>query len=658
MVGRRLTKGIQKIAALLIAWMMVITGVGMIPVQAEAAGKQVVKKLTVAKSSLSLEEGESESIRYQVTAAKKTSKKIVLKVSNKKVISAKVSKGKIVVRAKKEGSSTITVTTKARNGKGKKIKKKIKVVVKKENEDTKSTEVSAVAEEETEEETEEAGGQAAATETTASVEEISTEKVTEKTVTTKVPAATAKTTAAKQEETLPSISYQAYVQDIGWMSAVKAGATAGTTGKAKYLEALKINLKDKKGNSMIKYRAHVQNVGWQGWMTSGQTAGTEKQSERMEGIQIQLTGNYAEQYDIYYCVHVANFGWLGWAKNGEVAGSQGLSLQMEAIQIRLVRKNTAFAVGDRHVIVAPKLTYQAHCEKYGWQNAVSVGNIAGTVGEGRQLEGIKINLLDTDGKSGVEYRAHVSNVGWQDWKNSGALAGTTGEARRMEAVEIRLKGNIANEFDIYYRMHVSKIGWMGWAKNGETAGTTGGSRQAEAIQIKIVAKGAPVEREGVAYQKLTAQSKVGYNADAALKYASEHWNDGQGLCAEFVSKCVQAGGISIKTEYITTNCYNAVSNATGVQGQVLKLNAAGYATKSLDGDILSAGDVVIQWCNTHTYRPHILICGGYDSAGYATFYAHNSAKNNQRFRFNVTYSSQAPCNHNCDIGARVLHISN
>lgn len=637
MLGRRLTNGTQKIVALLIAWMMVIAGVGMLPVQAKAAGKQIVKKLTVAESSLSLEEGESESIRYQVTATKKTSKKIVLKVSNKKVISVKVSKGKIVVQAKKEGNSTITVTTKARNKKGKKIQKKIQVVVKKGNEDTKSTEVSATAEE--------ASGQAVATETPASVEEISTEKV-------------AKTTVAEQEETFPSISYRAHVQDIGWMSMVKDGATSGTTGKAKQLESLKITLNDAKGNSMIKYRAHIEDTGWQDWKTSGQAAGTEHQSKRMEGIQIQLTGAYADKYDIYYCVHVANFGWLGWAKNGEMAGSEGLALQMEAIQIKLVKKNAAFSVGGRHAIVRPNLTYQAHCAYCGWKSVVSNGRTAGTVGEKRQLEGLKINLADTDGKSGVEYRAHVGDIGWQGWKNSGELAGTTGQDRRMEAIEIKLKGNLAKDFDIYYRVHVANIGWLGWAKNGETAGTTGGARQAEAIEIRIVGKGAAVDRGGAAYQKLTAQSKVGYDADAALKYASEHWNDGQGLCAEFVSKCVQAGGISIKTEYITTNCYNAVSNATGVQGQVLKLNAAGYATKSLDGDILSAGDVVIQWCNTHTYRPHILICGGYDSAGYATFYAHNSAKNNERFRFNVTYSSQAPCNQNCDIGARVLHISN
>lgn len=149
---------------------------------------------------------------------------------------------------------------------------------------------------------------------------------------------------------------------------------------------------------------------------------------------------------------------------------------------------------------------------------------------------------------------------------------------------------------------------------------------------------------------------AGYNAEAALQYAASHWNDGVGLCAEFVSRCVQAGGISINTETITTNCYNAVSNATGVQGQILKLDSSGQATKSLDGDILAAGDIVIEWCNTHTYRPHIMICGGYNSSGYATYYAHNGARNNTPRAFGKWCDPHTWSN-GCDVGARVLHIS-
>ena len=33
-----------------------------------------------------------------------------------------------------------------------------------------------------------------------------------------------------------------------------------------------------------------------------------------------------------------------------------------------------------------------------------------------------------------------------------------------------------------------------------------------------------------------------YNPSVALAFAAEHWNDGIGLCAEFVSRCLNAGG--------------------------------------------------------------------------------------------------------------------
>lgn len=39
-----------------------------------------------------------------------------------------------------------------------------------------------------------------------------------------------------------SVSYQTHVQDIGWQAPVSNGMTAGTTGHAKRVEALKINL--------------------------------------------------------------------------------------------------------------------------------------------------------------------------------------------------------------------------------------------------------------------------------------------------------------------------------------------------------------------------------------------------------------------------------
>jgi len=157
---------------------------------------------------------------------------------------------------------------------------------------------------------------------------------------------------------------------------------------------------------------------------------------------------------------------------------------------------------------------------------------------------------------------------------------------------------------------------------------------------------------------VSVKAASGYNVDLAIAYAEAHWNDNNGLCAEFVAKCVQAGGINIPTYTLTNLVYDAIINETGVSGQWLTLTSGGYALYSQNSNKLSKGDVVISWCGDygHTYRPHIMLCGGYDSSGYATFYAHNNARHNERIP-----ASSGRCEvcgrKNGQIKAQVLHIS-
>ena len=297
---------------------------------------------------------------------------------------------------------------------------------------------------------------------------------------------------------VPTITYQAHVKDTGWMGTVKNGAVAGTTGQARRLEAIKINLKKGK-SSAISYRAHVQDTGWQGWKSSGAVAGTTGKGKRLEAIQIKLTGAYAKSYDVYYRVHVANAGWLGWAKNGATAGSTGSAIRVEAIQIKLVKKGTKVGGSTLADITKKPLTAQAHVQDKGWMSAVSEGSTTGTTGQGKRLEALKINLKDYNGGSGIKYSAHVAQIGWQEWKTSGQMAGTTGKALAIEAMKLMLTGTIAKYYDIYYRMHVANYGWLGWAKNGEVAGTTGGGIRAEAIEIRLVAKSVSFDTGSAAY---------------------------------------------------------------------------------------------------------------------------------------------------------------
>ena len=143
-----------------------------------------------------------------------------------------------------------------------------------------------------------------------------------------------------------SLTYQAHQQTYGWFPAVKDGEEAGITGRAKSMEALKINLLNGE-DSTITYRAHCQTYGWMNWVTGGQIAGTVGQAKRMEAVEIKLTGQAASQYDIYYRAHCQTYGWLGWAKNGESAGTEGLGKRMEAIQIRLVKKGEKAPTGTQ-----------------------------------------------------------------------------------------------------------------------------------------------------------------------------------------------------------------------------------------------------------------------------------------------------------------------
>lgn len=94
----------------------------------------------------------------------------------------------------------------------------------------------------------------------------------------------------------------------------------------------------------------LPNIGWEeeagrGWKTSKQMSGTEGLSYRLEAIQIELTGDDADQFDIYYQVHAQNMGWLGWAKNGESAGTAAYGYRLEGIKIVIVPAGEAAPEG-------------------------------------------------------------------------------------------------------------------------------------------------------------------------------------------------------------------------------------------------------------------------------------------------------------------------
>ncbi len=134
-----------------------------------------------------------------------------------------------------------------------------------------------------------------------------------------------------------AINYKTHVQKQGWQDWTWNGGVSGTSGQALRLEGIRINTYWMEGLG-VTYRTHVQKLGWQDWVSDGELSGTQSQALRLEAIQIKLTGEQADNYDVYYRVHAQKYGWLGWAKNGESAGTSCHAFRLEAIQIVLTPK--------------------------------------------------------------------------------------------------------------------------------------------------------------------------------------------------------------------------------------------------------------------------------------------------------------------------------
>ena len=162
-----------------------------------------------------------------------------------------------------------------------------------------------------------------------------------------------------------NVEYRTHVQSFGWQGWKHNGVMSGTSGKAKRLEGINIKLTNKPYSGSIVYTTHVQSIGWQGnennvntWFRDGQMAGTSGRAKRLEAIRIALTGEMAEHYDVYYRVHAQTYGWLAWTKNGEAAGTAGLSKRLEGIQIVLVPKDGAAPANNYGgVVTTNKQTY-------------------------------------------------------------------------------------------------------------------------------------------------------------------------------------------------------------------------------------------------------------------------------------------------------------
>lgn len=127
----------------------------------------------------------------------------------------------------------------------------------------------------------------------------------------------------------PYISYQGYIQGLGWQDWKSNGEMAGTIGQAKRLEALAVVLHN--SNAKIEIQGYCADIGWQTLRGNGEIIGTIGIGRRLEALRVKVNG-----LNVKYRVYVASSGWLDWKSNGEMAGTIGKSKRIEGVEIKVI----------------------------------------------------------------------------------------------------------------------------------------------------------------------------------------------------------------------------------------------------------------------------------------------------------------------------------
>ena len=249
------------------------------------------------------------------------------------------------------------------------------------------------------------------------------------------------------------------------------------------------------------------------------------------------------------------------------------------------------------------IQYETHVSNIGWMSSKRDGSTAGTTGQSKAVEDIKVSILNPVVDGSVQIDAHVAGIGWQGWDApSASEGGTTGQGRAVEAVRLRLTGSLARDYDVYYRVHASNIGWMAWAKDGEEAGTTGMAYSLEAVQIKLIKKGAShPDTSGYSHLEIPA---VAYSS---LVEGSWQNSVSAGEVSGTTGKGIPISGFSAKTDspvagginyqlHLSNVGWTSVKSNGGQLSSAAGSNSVEAIRISLSGDLATYFDV---WYRVH-----------------------------------------------------------
>lgn len=159
----------------------------------------------------------------------------------------------------------------------------------------------------------------------------------------------------------PTVSIEAHVSNKGWLAAVGSGGTVGDPEIINNLEAFRATFTASVSGGFTS-SAYVQGSGWTSDAANGAITGTVGKARALGAVRLALTGEAAEQFDVWYRVYLTDIGWLGWASNGNPAGATTGGFAAKGMQVKVLPKGSAApgSTGGAYYDASNPLRYYAN----------------------------------------------------------------------------------------------------------------------------------------------------------------------------------------------------------------------------------------------------------------------------------------------------------
>ena len=138
---------------------------------------------------------------------------------------------------------------------------------------------------------------------------------------------------------------------------------------------------------------------------------------------------------------------------------------------------------------------------------------------------------------------------------------------------------------------------------------------------------------------INSRASSDVDRDAIVEYASSHFNDGKGLCAEFASDAINNGGVSCWSQSASVLRSQLLNSGLGEE-YVLPLESDGSVRIGDYPGLVEEGDLVFYHCSgCNDGRPyiHVVVCANSSSDEmYLRAYSHNRANSgSSTYRYNT-----------------------